>query len=487
MPATGYQHSTCGDMIGRKKEIEKIERLLASGRSEFLAVTGRRRVGKTFLVDTLLKTHYCFSMTGIQNGSMATQLVNFGVKLAEHDGTNSPQKPENWQAAFLQLKAYLKTLPKDRKHVIFLDELPWIETPRSGFVQMLAHFWNDYLSKEPHFLLVICSSATSWIIKKVINDPGGLHNRITENIHLHPFTLSETRDFLNSKGLALSLQDLTKVYMALGGIPFYLESLRKGESFSAAIERICFAPNGILFNEYNNLYLALFSNAEIHQQIVAALSVRHHGMLHAEILKEMGMKQPTGSYQRAMEELIVSGFVVENTPFGRQKRGSTYRLVDEYSIFYHRFIQPNKKYSPGIWQQLSESQAYKIWAGYAFENLCHKHIDAIKRALGIAAVYTEISSLRVPASDGTPGFQIDLLIDRKDNAINLCEIKFHSGPFTINAEYYQQLIGKRQRFIDHAGISKQVFLTFITNHGVAPNAYARDAVDAEVRLEQFLE
>ena len=474
-------------MIGRKIEIEKIERLLVSGHSEFLAVTGRRRVGKTFLVDSLLKNHYCFSMTGIQNASLAVQLVNFGVKLAEYNGTNLPQQPKNWQTAFLQLKGYLKTLPKNRKHVIFLDELPWIETPKSGFVQMLAHFWNDYLSKEPHFILVICGSATSWIIRKVINDSGGLHNRITENIHLYPFTLAETHAFLTGKRLSFNVHDLTKVYMALGGIPFYLENLRKGESFSAAIERLCFAPTGILYNEYHNLYQALFNNAEIHQQIVAALSARHHGMLHTEILQEIGMNQPTGSYQRAMEELIVSDFVVENTPLGKQKRGSTYRLVDEYSIFYHRFIQMHKKYSPGIWQQLAESQSYNTWAGYAFETLCYKHIDAIKRALGIAAVYTEISSMRIPASDETPGHQIDLLIDRKDNCINLCEIKFHGGPFTITPAYYQQLIEKRQRFIDHTGTKKQVFLTFITNHGIMPNASAQDIVDAEVRLEQLLE
>lgn len=474
-------------MIGRKKEIEKIERLLASGRSEFLAITGRRRVGKTFLVDTLLRAHYCFSMTGIQNGNMATQIINFGVKLAEYNSTNAPQKPENWQEAFLQLKGHLKTLPKNRKHVIFLDELPWIETPKSGFVQMLAHFWNDYLSKEPHFILVICGSATSWIIKKVINDPGGLHNRITENIHLHPFTLGETNAFLIEKGITFGLQDLAKVYMALGGVPFYLESLRKGESFSAAIERICFAPTGILHNEYQNLYHALFNNAEMHQQIVAALSTRHHGMLHIEILQAIGMAQATGSYQRAMEELILSGFVVENTPWGKLKRGSTYRLVDEYSIFYHRFIQAHKKYSIGIWQQLAESQAYKIWAGYAFENLIHKHIDAIKRALGIAAVYTEISSMRIPAADGVPGFQIDLLIDRKDNCINLCEIKFHSGPFAITPAYCQELLAKRQRFVDYTGTQKQVFLTFITTHGVVSNAQAQEVMDAEVRLEQLLE
>lgn len=474
-------------MIGRKKEIEKIERLLHSGRSEFLAVTGRRRVGKTYLVDSLLKSRYCFSMTGIQNGSLAAQLVNFAVKLSEYDGTNAPRNPDNWQTAFLHLKTHLKTLNQDKKHVIFLDELPWIDTPKSGFVQMLAHFWNDYLSKEPHFILVICGSATSWIVKKVVNDPGGLHNRITENIHLNPFTLAETHAFLNSKGLSFSLQDLTRIYMCLGGIPFYLENLRKGESFPAAIERICFAPTGVLYNEYQNLFQALFNNAEMHQKIVGALAARPYGLPHADILRHMGLGQPGGSYQRAMEELLISGFIMEHSPFGRQKRGSVYRLIDEYCIFYHSFIQSNRKYSPGVWQQLAESQSYKIWAGYAFETLCHQHIDALKRALGIAAVYTEISALRVPPTDERPGFQIDLLIDRKDNCINLCEIKFHSGPFTITKEYYAQLIEKRQRFIDFTGTRKQVFITFITNYGVAPNRYAQELADAEVRLEQLLE
>lgn len=474
-------------MIGRKKEIEKINRLLTSGRSEFLAITGRRRVGKTFLIDTLLGEHYCFSMTGIQNGNFTAQLVNFGVKLSEYDGTNTPKIPKNWQAAFLQLKAYLKTLSKKKKHVLFIDELPWVSTPRSGFIQMLAHFWNDYLSKEPHFILVICGSATSWISHKIINDPGGLHNRVTENIHLYPFTFSETFAFLKHKGLQFTLQETAKIYMALGGIPFYLDNLRKGESFAAGIERICFSPNGILYNEYKNLFQALFNNAEVHQEIVSLLASRQYGVPHAEIWKHIGLKQPTGSYQRAIEELIISDFVTENMPFGKKKRGLTYRLIDEYSVFYHRFIKTIPKYVPGIWQQLSESQAFKSWAGYAFEMFCHKHIDSIKRALGIAAVYTEVYGFYVPGASQEEGLQIDLLIDRKDGCINLCEIKFYSGPFTITQPEYQALIRKKQRFIDLTGTRKQVFLTFITNHGVAPNAFASEIVDSEVRLEHFLE
>ncbi|MEN9612023.1 MAG: hypothetical protein RLZZ628_2837 [Bacteroidota bacterium] len=320
-------------IIGRKKEIERMEALLASPRAEFLAVTGRRRVGKTFLIDAVLSEHYCFSMTGIQNGSLMNQLVNFSVKLSEYDGTLQPKMLNDWQTAFLQLKQYLKTRDNAKKQVLFLDELPWMDTPKSGFLQMLAHFWNDYLSKQSHFLLVICGSATSWIAQKVINDPGGLHNRITENIHLYAFTLPEMQLFIQHKGLQYNAQDISKLYMTFGGIPFYLENLRKGESVAMAIERICFAPTGMLYHEYNHLFQALFNNAALHQTLVEALARQPSGMTHVELLQAIKMKQATGSYQRAVDELIVSDFVTEYAPFGKKKRGTLLKLMDEYCIF----------------------------------------------------------------------------------------------------------------------------------------------------------
>lgn len=424
-------------------------------------------------------------MTGIQNGNINTQLLNFSINLVEYIGTTTITPSKNWQLASLQLKTYLKTLNKKEKQVIFIDELPWVATPKSGFIQMLAHLWNDYLSKESHFILIICGSATSWISKKVINDPGGLHNRLTEIIHLNPFTLKETNEFLKSKNLRFTNQEIAKIYMALGGIPFYLENLRKGESFPIAIERICFAPTGLLRNEYNNLYQALFNHADIHKAIINVLADKPYGMTHAEILKKTGLNQ-SGSYQRALEELILSDFVVEQLPFGKKKRGVTYRLIDEYSIFYHRFIKPNKKYIPKMWQQIAASQSYKIWSGFAFESICHKHIAAIKQTLGITAVYTEISCLYVPNTPQKEGFQVDLIIDRKDDTINLYEIKFYAAPFTISKSYYQQLIQKRQRFIVHTKTKKQVFLTFISNHGLTQNEYAAEIIDATVVLDDLM-
>jgi len=329
------------------------------------------------------------------------------------------------------------------------------------------------------------SSATSWITKKVINDPGGLHNRVTEIIHLYPFTLAETKLFLQDKGLRFSNQEIAKIYMTLGGIPFYLENLRRGESFPVAIERICFARTGLLRNEYTNLYQALFKNADAHLAIITVLAQYQHGTTRNEILKKI-KQADTGTFQRALEELIISDFIMESIPFGKKKRGTLYRLGDEYSIFYHRFIKPNKRYTAGIWQQLAASQSYKIWSGFAFELLCHKHIDSIKKALGIPAIYIEVYSLRIPPSEDGEGIQIDLLIDRKDDSINLCEIKFHAAPFTITKAYYQQLLYRRERFLQHTKTKKQVFLTFISNHGLVANAYASEVIDAEIRLEELI-
>jgi len=471
-------------MIGRKQEVKKLESALSANKSSFIAVTGRRRVGKTFLIDSILREHYCFSLTGIQNADKASQLFNFSVKLSEYMESENPVQFNDWQKAFSQLRTYLKTLSTKKKQVIFIDELPWVSTARSGFIQLLAHLWNDYLSKEKHFILVICGSATSWISQKIINDKGGLHNRVSEIIHLKPFTLHETKLFLESQKLRFTDQQIAKIYMALGGIPFYLEQIKKGESFAVAIERICFSTTGILKNEYSNLYESLFSNANVHLSIVQVLAEAPSGLSYNEIMKKL--KQPSsGSYTRAIDELLVSDFILQVSSFNKKKKGITYRLMDEYSIFYHRFIKNNQKYIPGIWMQLSGTQAYKSWAGYAFEDLCYKHIKGIKKALGIESVFTRISSLSVFNNEEQEGFQIDLIIDRKDSTINLCEIKFYDSVYTITKNVYTHLQHRKTLFQEYTDTKKQVFTTMITSHGIKDNAYASEAVDSKVVLKDL--
>ena len=471
-------------MIGRKQEVKKLESALSANKSSFIAVTGRRRVGKTFLIDSILRENYCFSMTGIQNADKASQLFNFSVKLSEYMESEIPVQFNDWQKAFYQLRNYLKTLSTKKKQVIFIDELPWVSTARSGFIQLLAHLWNDYLSKEKHFILVICGSATSWISQKILNDKGGLHNRVSEIIHLKPFRLYETRLFLESQKLRFTDQQIAKIYMALGGIPFYLEQIKKGESFAVAIERICFSTSGILKNEYSNLYESLFSNANVHLSIVQVLAEAPSGLSYHEILKKLKLPS-SGSYTRAIEELLVSDFIMQVSSFNKKKKGITFRLMDEYSIFYHRFIKDNQKYIPGIWMQLSGTQAYKSWAGYAFEDLCYKHIKEIKKALGIESVFTRISSLRVFKHDDQEGFQIDLIIDRKDDTINLCEIKFYDSVYTITKDVYTQLQHRKTLFQEYTNTKKQVFTTMIASQGIKDSAYASDVVDSRIGLNDL--
>lgn len=469
----------------RADVIHRLKEHIKSKNSEFIAVTGRRRVGKTYIIDTVYESHLCFRLTGIQNGSLSEQLVNFTQKLISHSKSTLIAIPKNWQEAFILLKNYLQTQNKKKKHVIFIDELPWVNTAKSGFLQLLAHLWNDFLSKESNFILVVCGSSTSWITKKIIRDKGGLHNRLTDVIRLKPFTIQETKAFLHHKGIHMTNQQVIETYMVMGGIPYYLNDIRRGESIAVAVERMCFMDDGILKSEYENLYKALYDNPQDHEMIITTLALSKSGLTRQEIINKSKI-QAGGPYQRAMEDLLLSGFVTEEVTYGNKKKGSIYRLNDEYSIFYHRFIKPNKKYIPGIWQQISASQTYKIWTGYAFENLINKHINNIKSAIGIASVFTEISVLNVVGTKEKDGFQIDLIIDRKDATINICEIKYYNAPFEIDKKYAETLRNRKQEFIKHTGTRKQVFTTVITNLGLVENPWSLEVVDKSVSFNDLL-
>lgn len=474
-------------MVGRKSQEKLMNGFLLRKKSAFIAVTGRRRVGKTYTVDQVYGKYFCLRITGIQDADMQTQINNFTQKIAEHSGLPIITSPNNWQEVFALLKTYLKTLPKNRKQVIFIDELPWVATKRSRFVQLLAHFWNDYLSKEKHFILVVCGSATSWIAENIVNDKGGFHNRLDQAIQIKPFTLRETKEFLESKKIKWTDQAIAELYMVMGGIPYYLEQVAKGESVNQVIARLCFDENGILNNEYDNLYKALFEHSENHEAIVHALATSQRGLTRKQIITKSKV-QKGGPYTRAMNDLLISGFVEEVIPFGKAKRGALYRLLDEYSVFYHKFISKNKKKGKNIWASLYSSQQYKIWTGYAFENLCQRHISEIKSALGISGIYTEHYSFSNKADNNTDtGFQIDLIIDRKDDCINLCECKFYNTEFMVSKDYASKLRNRKQDFIKKTKTKKTVFNTLITNYGTVKNEHYLDVIDVELTVSDLMQ
>ena len=467
-------------IIGREEETVILENLLKSSEPELLAIYGRRRVGKTFLVKTYYKPHLIFSCSGQYNGKTREQLINFSEQL----NTFFPAKKATpaaatWQEAFGTLRKNIESIKHKRKKVIFFDELPWLDSHKSGFLSSFSYFWNMFASQRPDILVVICGSAASWIIDKVVNNKGGLHNRITRRIRLLPFTLKETESYLRHKNIVLDHYQLLQLYMVMGGVPAYLNAVERGKSTAQNIEKICFSKDGVLANEFDNLYTALFNTPEKHIQVIQALAKKNKGLTRSELLK--AGKFPTGGgITSVLKELTESGFIDKTYPFEKKERDSLYRLTDEFSLFYFKFMQNLKGNEKGQWLSRQTTPAYISWCGYAFENICLKHTTQIKNGLQIGGVQSTSSSWY---NSGSAAAQIDLLIDRADHCINICEIKFSVKPFSIDRKYAAELENKLMIFRKQAGMRKTLLLTFITTYGLADNTYKQQLADNEITMD----
>ncbi len=471
------------EIIGRVQEKEIFKDLLQSNSSEFMAVYGRRRVGKTFLIRNYFEQQIVFDCSGLNRQTQATQLENFMNSIKEHfPKYKKKEVPITWLQAFNTLKDCISSIRSSKKKVIFLDELPWFETPKSGFKAALDNFWNNWCTKRNDIILIICGSAASWIIKHIINDRGGLHNRVTRQVYLVPFTLLETRLYLESRKVKLVNYDLLQLYMMLGGIPFYLKEIQAGKSISQNIDRLFFQARPVLKNEFDNLYASLFKNYSWHIAIVQALASKDRGMTRDELVTATGL-QSGGGFTTVLNELSESGFISTHLPFKNIRKETIYRLGDEYTLFYFKFLFNQKKSTD--WMQKAGQQSFKIWCGHAFENFCLKHISQIKKALGITGIYTQEASWLAKGNKDQAGAQVDLLIDRADNAINICEIKFYNAPFIINKAYADTLRKKVSVFLQQTKAGKNIFITMISTFGTINNAYKLSVVNNEVVMDDF--
>ena len=467
-------------IAGRLNEQQLLRQLLQEDKSEFLAMYGRRRVGKTFLIRNVYQKEIAFQMTGIAGASSEQQLSNFFSALQFADPNNSNETgPADWFKAFEMLRSFLQKSTA-RKKVVFFDELPWIDTPHSNFLSALEHFWNAWASARTDIVLVVCGSAASWMLSKLINNKGGLHNRVTRRIRLLPFTLGETEAYFKIKNIVLDRYQIMQLYMAMGGIPFYLNEIMPGKSAFQEIDRLCFTEGGLLVNEYQNLYRSLFNSAERHMTIVEALSQKNKGMVRAEIIQTSGLSNG-GNTTKALMELEESGFITRTHPFEKKVKEAMYRLTDQYSLFFLKFMKDKRAFGEGSWLSRIDSPAWRAWSGYAFENICFLHIGNLKKALGISGVYTEISSW----SNAAKGVQIDLLIDRRDQVICLCEIKFSKDPYSITKAYRAELEKKLSAFRTVTATRKSVFLTMITPFGLENNTYSLGFVQNSITMEEL--
>lgn len=472
-------------VIGRDEEKLLLKSIAANKKADLVAVYGRRRIGKTYLIRNCLQKHIAFEYSGIHNVDNSIQLTKYCGALSKQLNKNIELPAvADWFAAFDLTAKLLQKKMKRKKVVLFLDEFPWMQTFKSNFLAAFEQFWNTWASQQNNLAVILCGSAASWMIQNVVRNKGGLHNRITQKIALQPFTLAETEAFLKSRNVTLNRYQVTQLYMALGGVPHYLEQVAPGLSAAQVIDQACFTKSGFLYNEFEDLYKALFDSADRHFRVVKALAAKPMGLSRNEIIKTCKL-QSGGSTTNLLEELSASGFITPYIPVGKKVKDSIYKLTDEYSLFYLKFMEANRGGSKGTWVRLSDTPTWKSWSGFAFESICMKHIPALKAALGISGIYSETAIWKSKGNSSKMAAQIDLVIDRRDNCINLCEIKFYENSFTIDKKCASALQQKKNIFRQETKTNKHLFITMITATGVQLNEHSIGLVDQYINLDQL--
>ena len=464
-------------MIGRTKEIEELNRLYESDESEFVAVYGRRRVGKTYLVRETFSDRFAFHHTGLPNATKHQQLVHFKESLAAAGAR--VKTPRNWFEAFHVLREVVARSAFRRK-VVFIDELPWMDTAKSDFLMALETFWNEWASARKDIVLIVCGSAAAWMVKNLFRNRGGLHNRVTARICLQPFTLGECEMFAAERGLGMSRADIAECYMALGGIPYYWRYLARGMSLAQNLDRLCFAVDAPLKGEFDELYSSLFRDAISYKKVVAALAKKKIGMTRLELIEALDIST-TGRLSEILKTLEASGFIRSYRSYGAKKKNAIYQLTDPFTLFHFRFLETPST-DEHFWSSTLSSPAQAAWRGLAFERLCLLHLPQVRRALGVGSIHVEAYGWSFKGDETYPdGVQIDLVLERADNVINICEMKYSANVYAIDKAYDSALGRKIATFAGVTGTRKAIHLTLVTANGLLRNQYS-GRVQSEVVL-----
>lgn len=473
-------------IIGREMEQRLIKEYYETEKAELIAVYGRRRVGKTFLIKQCFNNCFDFYFTGSFETSRATQLSIFKNELERYSGVKCT-KPKDWFDAFEKLRGFLSTLKKD-KIIVFLDELPWMDTPRSNFIQAFSYFWNTWASSVNGLKLFVCGSATTWMLSKLIGDKGGMHGRVNRQIYLRPFNLLETECFLKRKGVEWNRYQIVQTYMMMGGIPYYLDMIEKGMTLNENINHLFFREGAALRNEYDFIFRSLFKDSRLYRSVVELIATKASGMKRKDILESLNFENG-GSVTEILENLKKCDFIRQYSAFGKKEREQMYQLSDLFTLFHLRFVDKSSGMDERQWTNMIDHPRRKVWEGYAFEQVCLHHIPQIKQKIGISGVLSKTCSWatkRFTDKDGYShkGTQIDLVIDRRDQTINLCEMKFYVEPFLITKEYAELLVERKETFRLLTGTTKALHTTMITSFGLKKNSYS-DIVQNEVTLDDL--
>ncbi len=472
------------NLIGREKEIKRLKRVMNESEAQLVIIYGRRRVGKTYLVNEFFENKFDYKFTGAYDRTKKEQLRNFTLEL-DHYSNERHEVPKDWTEAFFLLRDYLEKNNSEEKQVVFFDEMPWMDNQMSGFLPAFEWFWNAWGSARKNLVFVVCGSSSSWLVKNIDKNKGGLFNRRTCRIYLNPLDLYYTEKYLNSRDIYWSRYDIAVCYMIMGGVPFYLRLLDRELSLNENIDRIFFNKMSELWDEFDQLFHTLFKNSDQYIKIVEALSKKKKGLERSEIAS--ATKLPVnGDLTKMLADLENSGFIRVNTRFGNKSREKTYQLCDYYTLFYFRFVRDKYGKDEHFWSNTTDNPARNAWQGLTFEQLCKDHIAQIKKKLGISGILSTVSAWAKQGSDEEKGAQIDMLIDRRDHVISLCEDKFSTQPYEITKEYDESLKNKVAVFKDATGTRKTIQVTMITTYGIKPNKYS-NYVGKVVQLDDLFE
>ncbi len=471
-------------IIGRKKQQRMLDKVYDSSEAEFV-VYGRRRIGKTFLIREYFNHKDCLLIhaTGIHQGKTHKQIEKFIQTVAAVLFKKAPLAiPDSWDEAFALLTTFIEDA--SGKIVIFLDELPWMAGRRSELLEAIDYYWNHHCSSNPNIILV---ASASWLIKNIIYNKGGLHNRITRQMKLMPFNLAETKKYLHKVGIKYNDRSILKIYMAVGGVPYYLNYLDSGLSVDQNIQALFFDEEAPLKDEFTKLFNSLFASADAYVELVELLAARPEGMSRSAIEKVAKLSHGGGRLTSRLRELCDAGFIQVCKNFDR-KRGEYYKLIDEFSLFYLKWCvsKARVRLMKNHWIHHAKLPEYSIWSGYAFEAICMRHIDEIVNALDINCGGSIGSWRYIPRDSSERVTQIDLLIDRSDDTITICEIKYNEKPFVIDKSYVKALKCKLDVFQKKTAIDKQLLLVIITAGGLRYNQYSKDLLSATVSLSDLL-
>ena len=483
-------------IIGREYEVKKLNEFYDSGSAELIALYGRRRVGKTYLIDEVFEDRICFRHSGLspidskyeheskRQSRMKDQLTHFYRSLLEY-GSTATKAPKSWLEAFYMLEDLLNEKYEGKSRIlVFIDEIQWLDTPRANFMTGFEAFWNGWACHRKNVMVIVCGSSSSWVLDNVINNHGGLYNRVTHEIKLSPFTLNECERFFESRSVTMSRYDIIQSYMMVGGIPFYLQYFEREYSLPQNIDRIFFTDNAILKNEYDRLFFSMFVNPDAMKAIINALFSKRSGLSRKELTKEAGITDG-GDLSKQLKALLSGDFIMEYNSFGNDKNETFYKLIDPFCLFYLEFMQGKKRKKAQNWINIEESASVRTWKGYAFENVCWNHRQCIKTALQIGGVSTTESLWSKRGTIESHGTQIDMIIERKDNVVNMCEMKFCSDDFEVDLDYHKTLETRKKLLREKISKKSVVHNTLVTTYGLAHKGYYSDFVNVITMEELF--